>query len=149
MNNEKDYVVIDLKPRKSNLSRYFVIVPKKQVPNFPLKTNNFTVRGNKPIHVSAIEGNFRRAAKRVELYEKGVGPHTFRSAFTSACDMAGVAQAITEFAKGHGASDKYGYGREVLNEEYAVQELNKLWASRRSLSTAHFYDKRSLEGSLQ
>jgi hypothetical protein len=127
MSNSKDYVIIDLEPRKTTLSRYFSIVPKQYLPKFPLKTGDYKIRGNKPMHRKALEDNFRSAAQQTGLYEKGTGPHTFRSIFTSACAMAGVAQAVAEFAKGHGGGDKYGYSREVLNEEYVVKELRKLW----------------------
>jgi len=122
----KDYVVIDLEPRKQTLSRYFTAVPKQYVPKFPLKTLDYRVRGNKPMHVPAMENRFRKAAKQVGLYQLGMGPHTFRSVFTSQCAMMGVAQAVCEFAKGHGAGDKYGYSREVLNEKYMISELRKL-----------------------
>jgi hypothetical protein len=128
MSNSKDYVRIDLQPRKMTLTQYFVLVPKQYVPSFPFRTADYKVRGNKPLHREAMEEIFRRAAKRVNLYKKGMGPHTLRSAFTSQCAMAGVVQAVAEFAKGHGGADKYGYSREVLNEEYMVKELRKLWS---------------------
>ena len=123
----RDYVVIDLEPRKQTLSRYFTAVPKQYVPKFPLKTLDYRIRGGKPIHVQAMEDRFRKAAKQVGLYQKGMGPHSLRSAFTSQCNMSGVRESVCEFMKGHGASDKYGYAREVLNEAYVVKELRKLW----------------------
>ena len=123
----KNYIIIDLEPRKQTLTRYFTAVPKQFVPKFPLRTLDYGIRGNKLIHVQAMEDRFRKAAKQVGLYEIGMGPHTLRSVFTSQCAMAGVRESVCEFMKGHGAGDKYGYSREVLNEEYLVRELRKLW----------------------
>jgi hypothetical protein len=122
----RDYIIIDLEPRKQTLSRYFTVAPKDLVPKFPLRTLDYRIRGGKPIHVQATEDRFRKAAKQVGLYQKGMGPHTLRSVFTSQCAMVGVAQAVCEFVKGHGAGDKYGYSREVLNEKYVIEELRKL-----------------------
>jgi integrase len=122
----RDYIIIDLEPRKQTLSRYFTAVPKMMVPHFPLKTLDYRVRGGIPVHVMAMEARYRKAAGQVGLYQKGMGPHTLRSVFTSQCAMVGVAQAVCEFVKGHGAGDKYGYSREVLNEKYAITELRKL-----------------------
>lgn len=122
----RDYVIIDLEPRKQTLSRYFTAAPKGVVPKFPLKTLDYRIRGGRPIHVQATEDRFRKAAKQVGLYQKGMGPHTLRSVFTNQCAMVGVAQAVCEFVKGHGAGDKYGYSREVLNEKYVIGELRKL-----------------------
>jgi hypothetical protein len=121
-----DYIVIDLEPRKQTLSRYFTAVPKQFVPKFPLKTLDYRIRGGKPVHVQAMEDRFRKSSKQVGVYQKGMGPHTLRSVFTSQCAMVGVAQAVCEFMKGHGAGDKYGYSREVLNEKYVIGELRKL-----------------------
>jgi hypothetical protein len=123
---KREYIVIDLEPRKQTLSRYFTAVPKQYVPKFPLKTLDYRIRGNKPIHVQATESRFRKASEKVGLYQKGMGPHTLRSVFTSQCAMVGVAQAVCEFAKGHGSGDAYGYSREVLNEKYVISELRKL-----------------------
>jgi hypothetical protein len=123
-----DYILIDLEPRKQTLSRYFTAAPKDLVPKFPLRTLDYRIRGGKPIHVQATECRFRKAAEQVGLYQKGMGPHTLRSVFTSQCAMVGVAQSVCEFVKGHGAGDKYGYSREVLNEKYVIGELRKLQA---------------------
>jgi hypothetical protein len=124
----RDYIIIDLEPRKQTLSRYFTAAPKDLVPKFPLRTLDYRIRGGKLIHVQATEDRFRKAAKQVSLYQKGMGPHTLRSVFTSQCAMVGVAQSVCEFVKGHGAGDKYGYSREVLNETYVIGELRKLQA---------------------
>lgn len=125
--NTRDYVVIDLEPRKQTLTRYFTVVPKKYVPTFPLRNLDYKIRGGKPITRQNLEERFRQAATKVGLYQKGLGPHTLRSIFTSQCAMVGVAQPVCEFLKGHGGGDKYGYSREVLNEQYVVKELRKLW----------------------
>ena len=123
----RDYILIDLAPRKQTLTRYFTVVPKQYVPKFPMMTLDYTIRGKKPVHVQAMEDRFRKAARQVGLYQPGMGPHTLRSVFTSQCAMAGVRESVCEFMKGHGAGDKYGYSREVLNEAFMVKELRKLW----------------------
>lgn len=125
---KRDYIVIDLEPRKQTLTRYFTAAPKDMVPIFPLKTLDYKVRGNKPVHVQCMEDRFRKAAKEVGLYSKGMGPHTLRSVFTSQCAMVGVKESVAEFVKGHGSGDAYGYRREVLNEKYLIDELRKLQA---------------------
>ena len=122
----KGYVVIDLEPRKQTLTRYFIACPREYIPKFPIHTLDYRIRGNKPITRQVLEDRFRKAARQVGLYQKGMGPHTLRSAFTSQCAMVSVAQAVCEFVKGHGAGDKYGYAREVLNEKYVIEELRKL-----------------------
>lgn len=122
----KEYVIIDLEPRKQTLTRYFTAVPKQYVPQFPIRTLDYGIRGKKPITRQALEDRFRKAAKSVGLHQVGMGPHTLRSVFTSQCAMVGVRESVCEFLKGHGAGDKYGYSREVLNEEYVVKELRKL-----------------------
>jgi hypothetical protein len=38
-----------------------------------------------------------------------------------------VELAVAEFQMGHGAGDKYGYAREVEDEEYVASELSKIW----------------------
>lgn len=142
----RDYIVIDLEPRKQTLGRYYTAAPKDLVPKFPLRTLDYRIRGGKPIHVQATEDRFRKAAKQVGLYQKGTGPHTLRSVFTSQCAMVGVAQAVCEFVKGHGAGDKYGYRREVLNEKYVIAELRKLQSpSVKDIETENRYLKERLE----
>jgi hypothetical protein len=125
--NARDYVIIDLEPRKQTLTRYFTAVPKRYVPKFPVINLDYKIRGGKPITRQNLEERFRKAATEVDLYEKGMGPHILRSVFTSQCAMLGVRESVCEFLKGHGGGDKYGYSREVLNEEYVVKELRKLW----------------------
>lgn len=127
MKNNKDYVIIDLEPRKKTLTRYFTAVPKRYIPKFPVHTLDYRIRGNKLITRQVIEDRFRKAAQQVELYHLGMGPHTLMSVFESQCGMAGVKDNVIEFARGHGGGDKYGYRREVLNEEFLVKELRKLW----------------------
>ena len=124
----KDYVVIDLEPRKQTLTRYFTVCPRGYIPKFPIHSLPYRIRGGRPITRQHLEARFRKAAKQVGLYQIGMGPHTLRSVFTSQCAMCGVAQAVCEFVKGHGAGDKYGYAREVLNEKYLIGELRKLQA---------------------
>jgi integrase len=127
LKGSKDHVIIDLEPRKQTLTRYFTAVPKQYLPKFPVHTLDYRIRGNKLITRQVLEDRFRKAARQVGLYQPGMGPHTLRSVFTSQCAMAGVRESVCEFMKGHGAGDKYGYSREVLNEEYVVKELRKLW----------------------
>lgn len=123
----KDYIIINLEPRKQTLTRYFAAVPKQFLPKFPVHTLDYRIRGNKLITRQVLEDRFRKAARQVGLYEPGTGPHTLKSVFTSQCATVGVAQAVCEFVKGHGAGDKYGYSREeVLNEAYVIKELCKL-----------------------
>ena len=131
--NDKDYVVIHLEPRKQTLTDYFTIVPKKVLPAFPVHSANYKVRGGTLVTRPVLEDNFHSAAKTLGLYQPGFGPHSLRSAFTSQCNMSGVKESVCEFLKGHG-SDKYGYAREVLNEEYVVQELRKLWQHAKPVS---------------
>jgi CRISPR/Cas system-associated protein Cas5 (RAMP superfamily) len=127
MKNDKDYVIIDLEPRKKTLTRYFTAVPKRYLPKFPVHTLDYRIRGDKLVTRQVIEDRFRKAAQQVELYHLGMGPHTLMSVFESQCGMAGVKDNVIEFARGHGGGDKYGYRREVLNEEFLVKELRKLW----------------------
>jgi integrase len=124
--NSKVYVKVNLTPRKSNLDEFFTLTPKQYVPKFPLNTKTYKNRGSELIDPHDLQVIWRRAAKKAKLWTPGLGPHTLRSTFSSQCGKAGVAFAVSEFCMGHGA-DKYGYSRQVLNEEYAAKELGKLW----------------------
>jgi len=127
LQNDKDYVVIDLEPRKQTLTRYFTVVPKGYVPEFPIYSLDYKIRGNKLISGQVLECRFRKAAEEVGLYKPGLGPHTLRSAFKSACREAKINDNFSEFIMGHGSGDRYGYAREMLDEENVVKELRKLW----------------------
>jgi len=130
MKSNKEYVIIDLEPRKQTLTRYFTAVPKAFVPKFPVHTLDYRVRGNKLITRQVLEDRFRKAAQQVEVYHLGMGPHTLRSAFTSQSAMVGAKESVADFVTGHGSPDRYGYRREVLREEYVIKELRKLQAPR-------------------
>jgi len=134
MESGNDYVIIDLEPRKQTLTRYFTAAPKILVPKFPVHSLDYRIRGNKPITRQVLEDRFRKAAQAVELYQLGMGPHILRSAFESQCAMVGIKKNIAEFVTGHGGGDRYGYRREVLNEEYVVKELRKLQSPRTASS---------------
>ncbi len=122
----KEYIIIDLEPRKQTLTRYFTAVPKQYLPEFPILTLDYKIRGKQPVTRQSLEDRFRQAAKSVGVYQLGMGPHTLRSVFTSRCNEVGVKESVCEFLKGHGGGDQYGYAREVLNEEYVIKELRKL-----------------------
>jgi hypothetical protein len=124
---DKLYIKIALSPRKSTLDEFFTLVPKQYVPKFPLKTKAHKDRGGALIDPHDMQQVWRRAAKKTGLWQIGLGPHTLRSTFKSQCGKLGVPMAVSEFCMGHGGGDKYGYGREVLNEEYMAKELRKLW----------------------
>jgi integrase/predicted Zn-ribbon and HTH transcriptional regulator len=140
MADPKDYVRIDLEPRKETLDVYYLLCPKKIVPRFPLITRAYKSLGKyskydrivgdwggKPLKLSDTEYRFRIVATQVGLYRLGMGPHSLRSAFSYQCAKAGVPLAISEFFKGHGGADKYGYNREVMDEEYMLKEIRKMW----------------------
>jgi len=126
--NDKPYIKIDLSPRKSTLNEFFTLAPKQHVPEFPLKTKTHKDRGGALIDPHDMQNVWRRAAKKTKVWQEGLGPHTLRSAFRSQCGKSGVPAAVSEFCMGHGGGDKYGYAREVLNEQYMALELRKLWA---------------------
>jgi hypothetical protein len=117
------YVKISLTPRKSNLDEYFTLCPTEFVPVFPLKT-----RGGALVDSMDMQAVWRRAAKKAGMYQVGLGPHQLRSAFRSQCGKADVSTAVSEFFMGHGpGSEKFGYSREMLDLDYALKEISKLW----------------------
>lgn len=126
--NDKPYIRIDLSPRKSTLDEFFTLAPKQHVPDFPLKTKKHKDRGGVLVDPHDMQQVWRRAAKKAKLWQEGLGPHTLRSTFRSQCAKLGVADAVAEFCMGHGGGDKYGYSREVLNEQHVASQLEKLWA---------------------
>jgi hypothetical protein len=126
--NDKTYIKIDLSPRKSTLDEFFTLAPKQYLPKFPLNTKTYKDRGSKLIDPHDMQNVWRRAAKKAKLWQEGLGPHTLRSAFKSQCNASKVADAVSEFCMGHGGGDRYGYAREVLNEQYVASELRKFWA---------------------
>jgi integrase len=123
----KSYIRIDLQPRKSNLDSFFALVPKQYVPKFPLLTADYGERGRQPIEAIDLEMNWQRARRKAKLDQVGLGPHSLRSCFRSECAKLEVAEAVSEYEMGHGAGDKFGYSREVLDETYVARELSKLW----------------------
>ena len=131
--NDKPYVRIDLRPRKSTIDVYFILVPKQYVPHFPVLTTEYhdkdgqLSRGRQPVGSNDLETYWQRASERAGLRQIGMGPHTLRSAFRSQCAKAGVVREVSEFQMGHGPGDKYGYSREVQDETYVAGELSKLW----------------------
>jgi hypothetical protein len=125
-NNEKPYIKIALSPRKSTLNDFFTLVPKQHVPEFPMKTKLSKDRGGTLIDAHDLQNVWRRAAKKVKLWQVGLGPHQLRSSFKSQCGKSEVAYAVSEFCMGHG-TDRYGYSRETLDERYMARELGKLW----------------------
>lgn len=126
-NNDKSYIRIDLEPRKSNLDSFFALVPKEYLPKFPLLTADYGERGRQPIEAIDLEMNWQRARRKAKLDQPGLGPHTLRSVFRSECAKLEVAEAVSEYEMGHGAGDKFGYARQVLDEAYVAGELGKLW----------------------
>jgi integrase len=132
--NDKPYIKIDLSPRKSTLDEFFTLAPKQYMPHFPLKTKVHKNRGGTLIDPHDMQNVWRRAAKKVKLWQVGLGPHTLRSTFATQCGILKVSKAVSEFCMGHGGGDKYGYAREVLNEQYVASELGKLWASQTAAS---------------
>lgn len=131
----KPYVKVDLEPRKSNLDEFYSLIPTELTPRFPLKT-----RTGKPLTSNDVIGAWRRAAEKAGFYKSGFGPHQLRSAFRSQCAKAEVSRSIAEFFMGHGGGDKYGYSREVLDEEYAAKEIEKLWTYNRGGSREAYAD---------
>lgn len=125
--NDKPYIKIALSPRKSTLTDFFTLVPKQYVPVFPMKTRILTDRGGALIDANDIQQVWRRAARKIKLWQPGLGPHQLRSCFKSQCGKVEVAYAVSEFCMGHGGGDKYGYSRETLDETYLAKQLSKLW----------------------
>jgi hypothetical protein len=125
--NDKSYVKIVLSPRKSTLNDFYTLVPKEDVPKFPLNTKTFGNRGAALIDPHDMQNVWRRAAKKAKIWQKGLGPHQLRSCFKSQCGKSEVAFSVSEFCMGHGGGDRYGYSREVLDEKYVAKQLGKLW----------------------
>jgi hypothetical protein len=125
--NDKRYIKIRLSPRKSNLDDFFTLVPKQNVPQFPLFTGTYKDRGRKPINGPDLQNAWRRAAKRTGLWREGLGPHQLRSCFKSQCGKSEVSPSVSEMCMGHGGGDQYGYARETLDEEYMAKQLTRLW----------------------
>jgi hypothetical protein len=119
MSNDKSYVKISLPPRKANLDRYFVLVPKQFVPPLPLVTRSFANRGRVPIEPEDLQAVWRRSARRVGLYYEGFGPHKLRTAFKSKCADLGI-PIIAEWQMGHGG-DKYGYDLSGIDETFIIE----------------------------
>lgn len=139
--NDKPYIRIDLRPRKSNTDTYFVLVPKEYVPKFPLVTADYGNRGGKLIDSLDAEMNWQRARQRAGIRQVGLGPHTLRSAFRSQCARVGVVDAVAEFEMGHGSRDKYGYSRETTDESYVADELSKLWKTTEVVTATELADR--------
>jgi integrase len=119
MPNDKSYVKISLPPRKANLDRYFILVPKQFVPKLPLVTRSFTRRGGRLIGPQNLQDVWRRAARRVGLYYEGFGPHKLRTCFKSKCADLGI-PVIAEWQMGHGG-DKYGYDLSGIDEQFILE----------------------------
>lgn len=148
-NNDKNYIRIDLQPRKSNLDSFFALVPKQYVPKFPLLTADYGGRGKQPIEAIDLEQNWQRARRKAKLDSTGLGPHTLRSCFRSECAKLEVAEPVAEFELGHGPGrENFGYARQVLDESYVARELSKLW-NRMHEQTATTHDLKERDGQIQ
>jgi len=124
--NGKTYIRIDLKPRKSNLDDFFVLCPKEYVPKvLPCRTRQMKGQGSQIIDGNDMQKRWRLAAIKVGIYQAGLGPHSMRAAFKTACDAVGVNPSASEQCLGHGGGDKFGYARP--DEKFIADELRKLW----------------------
>jgi hypothetical protein len=127
----RDYVRIDLPPRKSNVDVYFICVPKQAFENlaFPVSTRTHKLRsgqvkGGNLVEPMKLKKRWKYASKKAKLDYVGMGPHHLRSAFHTQAVRANVEDRMLLFHLGKGA-DKYGY---VRPEEWdVVRELRKLW----------------------
>jgi len=126
MGNDKPYVRLDLTPRKLNVDFWYALVPKKYLPSLPAKTHAwYKDRGGKLVTQSDVGAQWRTAAKQLDLWEKGSGPHLLRSVFKSTCRKIGVPDPAIEGQLGH--HDPLNYGREWQDEAYVTKELSKFW----------------------
>jgi integrase len=125
---DSPFVKINLEPRKKTLDEFFTLVPSQFVPQFPIFTKAYSGRQAALLDSHDIESRWNLAARRIELWIPGLGPHTLRSSFRSQCQKSGVIPAVAEFFMGHGGADKYGYAREVLDVQFAAAEIKKLWS---------------------
>jgi hypothetical protein len=92
-----------------------------------MKTKLSKDRGGTLIDAHDLQNVWRRAAKKVKLWQVGLGPHQLRSSFKSQCNRCEIAYPVSEFCMGHGGGDRYGYSRETLDERYMAKELAKFW----------------------
>ena len=141
---DRDYVRIDLPPRKSNTDVYFVVIPKFAFEGLtlPVSTRENVLKSGKTIGGKLIEPNklkkrWRLAAIKAGVYHVGMGPHQLRSAFQTRAAYAQVEDRMLQFHMGRGA-DKYGYVRP--SELNVVNEIRKAWtyeqpATKQELST--------------
>lgn len=126
--NDKHYVRINMRARKSARKPFYTLVPKDQTPIFPLLTHKIGLRGGTLVKPYDLRENWRRAAKKAKLWQPGIGPHILMSVFESTAGMAGTNQAAVEMCRGHRAGDVYGYARQAQNEEWMASELQKYWS---------------------
>ncbi|MGA2789956.1 MAG: hypothetical protein ABSF00_04210 [Candidatus Bathyarchaeia archaeon] len=141
-NNTKDYIRIDLKPRKSGTTVFYTLIPKSLFPKtLPLLTHivggldrkgkptNKQQRGGTPITAYDLRENFRRGAKKAKLWYAGLGCHVLVSTFESTAGLAKVDSGTIEYVRGHSVGgDKFGYRREYYEETNVYNELKKLWS---------------------
>jgi len=127
----RDYVRVDLPPRKANIDVYFVLVPKFAFENLTLPVSTRThqlrngeVHGGKLIEPMKLKKRWKYASKKAKLDYVGMGAHHLRSAFHTQAVRANVEDRILLFHLGKGG-DEYGYVRP--EEEDVHRELRKVW----------------------
>jgi hypothetical protein len=127
----RDYVRIDLPPRKSNMDVYFVCIPRLAFENLTLpvstrthKLRNGQVKGGNLIEPMKLKKRWKYASRKAKLDYVGMGAHHLRSAFHTQAVRANVDDRILLFHLGKGG-DKFGYVRP--EEQDVVRELRKLW----------------------
>jgi hypothetical protein len=145
MKNYRDYVKINLPPRKSNLDAYFVLVPKKHVPTLPALTKVYTKdgRGGRLFTPREMQAVWQRAGERTGLYYKGLGPHKLRTAFLTKCAELGIS-IVGEWQTGHGG-DKYGYNLAGMDEEFILHGPSKTGGLRKLWESGGIVDTKGLE----
>ncbi|MGA2971918.1 MAG: hypothetical protein ABSE39_04740 [Candidatus Bathyarchaeia archaeon] len=127
----RDYVRIDLPPRKANMDVYFVCIPKLAFDNLALpvstrthKLRNGDLKGGQLIKPEKLKKRWVYAAKKAKLWYVGMGAHHLRSAFHTQGVRANVDDRMLLFHLGKGG-DKFGYVRP--EEQDVVRELRKVW----------------------
>lgn len=152
MKNDKPYARIDLPPRKSSNDIYFILCPKIYVPDLPLRSIEYKGRGGILITSRRLQSNFRTAAKALNIWHPGYGPHTLRSIFRTRCGELGIPE-VAEWQLGRG-SDIYGYAREGFDETFilegpAGQDGNKKGGLTRLWESAPIVDRQTVRGELE
>lgn len=119
---KRDHVTLDVLKGRKKGDKFRVFLPRHIAEKLPLKggrgPGNLRAKGN-------IQYAFREAARRLGLYQLGLGVHELRDTFRTEATKRGLPEPLAEHQLGH--RDPLGYEKSFKDIDWALQHWRKFW----------------------